>query len=51
MANDADMVVHGIDFDLKVRVILKERAVRISCSLKLLAHVEQLVLLLSNLDL
>ena len=51
VGHHSDVVVHGVNLDLKVCVVLKEGRVGVSGTLKLLAHVHQLVLLLSNLHL
>lgn len=51
MADNSDVVVHGVDFDLEIGIVLEEGAVRVTGTLKLLAHVQKLVLLLANLHL
>ena len=51
MADDADVVVHGVDLDLEVRVVLQKRAVGVAGSLELLAHVEKLVFFLTDFHL
>ena len=51
VGNDADMVVHRVDLDLEVSIVLEERTVRVASALKLFAHVQQLVLLLADLHL
>ena len=50
MADDADVIVHRVNFNLQVCIVLQEGAVRVSGSLQLLAHVQKLVFLLSNLN-
>lgn len=51
VADDSDVVVHGVDFDLEIGIVLEKGAVRVTGTLKLLAHVQKLVLLLANLHL
>ena len=51
VANDSDMVVHRVDFDLQVCVVLQERTVRVTSTFQLLSHVKKLVLFLPDFDL
>ena len=51
VADDSDMVVHGVDLDLEVSIVFKKGAVGVPGSLKLLTHVQKLVFLLSDFDL
>jgi len=51
VGDDSDVVVHGVDLDLQVGIILEQRLVRIPGTFKLLSHIHELVLLLANLDL
>ena len=45
------MIVHGVDLDLEVGIVLKEGTVRVASAFELFSHVEQLVLLLSDFHL
>lgn len=51
VAHDADVVVHAVDLDLQVGVVFHKCTVRVPSALQLLAHVQKLVLFLSDLDL
>lgn len=51
VADDADVVVHRVNLDLEVGVVLEECAVGVTGTLKLFAHVKELVLLLADLHL
>ncbi len=51
MADNSDVVVHGVDLDLEIGIVLEKGAVRVTGPLELLAHVQKLVLLLANLHL
>jgi len=51
VANHSNVVVHRVDFDLKIGVVLQKSIVRVSGTLQLLPHVEQLILFLTDLDL
>jgi len=49
--NDADVIIHWVNLDLEIGVILKKSRVGISSTFQFLSHVHQLVFLLSNLHL
>lgn len=51
VAHYPDVTVHRVNFDLQSRVVLKQCVVRVPSSLKLLAHVHNLVFPLSDLGL
>ena len=51
VADDADVVIHRVDLHLEVWIVLEEGAVGVAGTLKLLAHVKELILLLSDLHL
>lgn len=51
MSDHSDMIVQGINFNLQIRVVVKQCRVAIPCSLKLLSHVHDLVLLRSDFTL
>lgn len=51
VGDDADVIVHGVDLDLEVGVVLEQGVVRVPGTLQFLSHVQQLVLLLSDLHL
>ena len=48
VGDHSDVIVHGVDFNLKVGVVLKKSLVWISGPFKLFSHVHQLVLLLPD---
>ena len=48
VADYADVIVHRVNFHLEIGIVLKQSAVRVSCTFQLLAHVEKLVFFLSN---
>ena len=50
-SDHTDMVVQGINFNLKVRVVIKESRVAVSGTLELFSHIHNLVLLSSDLAL
>ena len=51
VADDSDMVVHRVDLDLEVGIVLKKGAIRVTSTFQLLAHIQKLVFLLSDFDL
>ena len=51
VADDADVVIHRVDLHLEVGVVLEEGAIGVAGTFKLLAHVEELILLLSDFHL
>ena len=51
VADDADMIIHRVDLNLEVGVVFEEGAVGVAGAFKLLAHVEELILLLSDFHL
>ena len=51
VADDANVIVHGVNLNLQVGVVLQQGLVRVARALQLLPHVHQLVFLLADLDL
>ena len=51
VADDADVVIHRVDLHLEVGVVFEEGAIGVAGTFKLLAHVEELILLLSDFHL
>jgi len=51
VTDHSDVVVHGINFDLQISIVFEQGTVRVASSLKLLAHIQKLVLLLTDLHL
>ena len=51
VADDTDVVIHRVDLHLEVGVVLEEGVIGVAGTFKLLAHVEELILLLSNFHL
>ena len=50
-SNDSNVVVQGINLHLQIRIVVQKGRVAVSCSLELLSHVHDLVLLGSDLAL
>ena len=51
MSDDSDVIIKGINFNLKIGVIVKKSWVAISCTFELFSHVHNLILLGSYLSL
>ena len=51
VAHNPDMVIHGLNLDLQIRIVLQQGRVGVACSLQLLSHVHELVLFLTNFHL
>lgn len=51
VADNSDVVVHGINFNLQVGIVFEQGTVGVAGSLELLPHIQKLVLLLADLHL
>ena len=51
VADDANVIVHGVDLNLEVSIVLQQGAVGVTGTFQFLAHVQQLVLFLTDLNL
>ena len=51
VADDADVVIHRVDLNLEVGIVLKQSTIGVAGTFELLAHVEELILLLSDFNL
>ena len=50
MLNNANVVIHRVNFDLQVRVALDQRSIRVLAAFELALQVHNLVFLAPNLD-
>ena len=51
VSNDSNMIVERVDLYLEIRIVIQKCWVTVSCTLKLLSHVHDLVFLGTNLSL
>ena len=51
VADYADVIVHGVNLDLEIGIVLEECTVRVTSTFQFLSHVQKLILFLTDLHL